>query len=392
MFFELKLAWKYFRTGRSRLVRFTSLAAVIGIAVGVAGFIVAQGLSRGFSDGIGGRVAEHTGHITVTPDGTVTAGKAIVTARISEVEGVDRVVPTTFEAAAFVTGDEKRYAVLRVVPDDSPGFGAAESDKPAGEPGIPVLAGGRLMRDQVSVPTTAELVLSTGRETAGWRTVRVAGTFTTGLYEYDSTWLRVRESDYMKLKGQVEFEPGIYSVYVDDPFSVDAVASIIAERLGPGFEVIDWREANRPLFSALVLERRVALIVIAIIVLIAAMNITTTLSLLVHERLPDIAVLRTCGATTRALAAVFLLEGWILSLAGIAGGSAAGMLFTAAANRLELISIPAEVYSLSSVTVILSPGDVILAACGAFLLCTAAMAVPIVHATRSRPLDNLRLK
>ena len=73
------------------------------------------------------------------------------------------------------------------------------------------------------------------------------------------------------------------------------------EILGENFKVVDWQEANRPLFAALSLERKVALAIISLIIFIAALNITTTLALLVNERRLDIAVLRTCGAQTRRL-------------------------------------------------------------------------------------------
>jgi lipoprotein-releasing system permease protein len=108
--------------------------------------------------------------------------------------------------------------------------------------------------------------------------------------------------------------------------------------------------------------------------------------------MPDIAILRTCGANTKKLAAVFILEGWILSLIGISLGVAAGVSFSFFANRFRLISLPQEVYSLNSVPMSIDPYSVAAAAALTFLLCTAAMTVPVLRAARAKPLDNLRLR
>ncbi|MCO6510559.1 MAG: FtsX-like permease family protein, partial [Aridibacter famidurans] len=107
---------------------------------------------------------------------------------------------------------------------------------------------------------------------------------------------------------------------------------------------------------------------------------------------PDIAVLRTLGADTRMLSAVFLFEGWILAFAGILIGVAGGSLASFLINRFRLISLPPEVYSLNTVTLDHDPLITAAAVVATFLLSTAAMAVPVVRAARVKPLDILRLK
>lgn len=387
MLIEAKLAVRYFFSGKSRLARFTSLVAVAGIAAGLAGFIVAQALSGGFANGIREKVLANTGHITVTGLGEVSADPSLIESRIRSVGGVARVETTTFEPAVALLDGSLRYAVIRAVDDSHKGF---RDFTPAGAPaeaGTPVLFGSGFPRIEEAV-----LLLAGADENGNGQAVFDAGRVETGLLEYDSTWIYIRESDLARLKGAERFVPGAFIVYVDDPYSSGEAAIRISKALGKGFEVTGWQESNRPLFSALALERQVALWVIGLIVLLAVMNITTTLSLLVKERLPDIAVLRTMGADTRMLAAMFLFEGWILALAGILLGIAAGSLTTAVANHFRLISLPAEVYSLNTVTLEHDPVSTIAAAIVTFLLATAAMAVPVVRAARVKPLDILRLK
>lgn len=386
MIFELRLAWRYFRTGKSRLVRFTSFVAVAGIAVGLAGFIVAQAIGAGFEEGIRSKLLESTGHITVRETGDFRAAKDLMVAKIGAVDDVVKVVPTTFESSAIYIGETNSYAVIRVLPDSSPLF-----PPPAGsEPGV--LLGKRMFYwPETDSPPSADLIVNTD-EGLRRKVIRVEGSFETGIFEYDSTWVYIRESDFLKLKGGSEFHPSAYIIYVTDPFRSDEVRAELAKELGAGAEIIDWQEANKPLFSALALERRIALWIIALIVIIAALNITTTLSLLVKERLPDIAVLRTCGANSRKLAAVFLLEGSIISMAGIMLGAVSGVAIAAAANRFRWISLPPEVYSLNTVELIVDPLSLLSAAAGTLLVCTIATAFPVFRAVSAKPMENLRLK
>ncbi len=372
-------------------MRFTSMVAVVGIAVGLASFIIAQSLSNGFAQGIGDKILSNTGHIIVSDYGKVRAAQGLVAARIRSAEGVELVKPTTFEPAALLIDGVLSYAVLRAVEDGTPGFvheGSGEQHS-----GLPLIVGKRLFDLRKKDPGAEALLVFSGSEGGSSQVaVNIAGNLETGLYEYDSTWVEIRQTDFARLKGNDTFSPTAYTVFVEDPYSSDKVAARLRKKLGAGYEVIDWREANKPLFSALALERQVALWIIALIVIVALLNITTTLSLLVKERLPDIAILRTCGANTRKLAAVFLVEGWILSLSGIILGTCAGLVFCFAANNFRLISLPQEVYSLNSVSFAVDPTSVAAASAITLGLCTLAMAVPVARAARAKPLENLRLK
>src|SRR6185503_13073515 len=106
---------------------------------------------------------------------------------------------------------------------------------------------------------------------------------------------------------------------------------------------------NRPLFTALTLERRIGIMIIALIVLIAALNITTTLIMLVMERRRDIAILSAMGATPNGIMKIFVIEGAILGVCGAIAGVVLGIIATLVANRYQIISLPADVYSISNV-------------------------------------------
>jgi lipoprotein-releasing system permease protein len=154
--------------------------------------------------------------------------------------------------------------------------------------------------------------------------------------------------------------------------------------------MVDWQEANRPLFTALAFERRIGIIIIALIVLIAALNITTTLIMIVAERRRDIAILGAMGATTRSIMSIFIFEGAIVGMVGAVAGVALGAIAIVITNRYRLISLPADVYSISNVPLTLHIWDLALAALVALAISIVATIYPARAAARVRPAEMLR--
>ena len=130
-----------------------------------------------------------------------------------------------------------------------------------------------------------------------------------------------------------------FSVTVIDPFKSKETAQRFNQLLGKGFRITDWQDANKPLFGALSLERKVSFAIISLILFIAALNITSTLSILATERAADMAILRACGAGAGKLMSVFLLEGLILGVAGIAVGLILGLGGCYLGNYFRLVSL-----------------------------------------------------
>ncbi len=383
--FELKLAWRYFRSKRKGLVRFTSAAAVIGIAAGIASLIIAQALSRGFADEVREKVLENTAHITVDSSEAKIANPNIIERKLLGIAGVKKVELTSFESAVVRSDEKSSYAVIRVKPEEFNANGAGRDDSV-----VFVSLGDELAKKLwLDVGDNADIVaIGAGGEPKS-KEVNVAGIFSTGLYEYDSTWIYISPRGYEKLKGET-FNPKVFSVYIEDIFGAEKVSDEIKKAVGANFKVLGWQEANKPLFTALSLERKVSLAIISLIIFIAALNIATTLALLVNERKLDIAVLRTCGAQTRKLIAIFLFEGAILSAVGIAAGTLLGLLACAIGNYFQVISLSKEVYSLSEASFRPAFYDVFFVICAAAVLSFAAMIYPAVRLSKIKPLENFQ--
>lgn len=381
MRFGLKLLRRSLLSRRRGLARFTSLAAVVGIAAGVASLIFAQALGRGFQNEMRDKILVNTAHISIFPINEGAVSLVELAGRIARIENVTRVSAAATEQAVVNGSASGSYAsIVSREADDAP-----DTD------GSAVTIGEELARE-IGAVTGDEVDLITFAPGGEPRTttVRVAGVFRTGLFEYDSTWIKASPPVFARLVGETEFTPRSLQVFVADIYDSDKTAERIRESVGPDFRVLDWREANAPLFAALSLERQGAIALISLIVLIAALNITTTLALLVNEHRLDIAILRTCGARGRSLVAMFVFDGLILGISGALIGLLLGIGGSFLANYFRLISLNAEVYSLSRIPLEPEFADIAVIIFGVIILSIASTLYPAVMASRLKPMENLR--
>lgn len=223
-----------------------------------------------------------------------------------------------------------------------------------------------------------------------YRRLKIAGIFRSGLYEYDATWIYISLPAAATMAGAPRDSAPVISIEVADIYAANQVAARIRERMGAAYTTVDWQEANRPLFAALALERRMGLVVIGLIIFIATLNITATLVLVVVERRTDIAILTAMGARARNIMLVFMIEGACVGLIGALVGVVFGLAACLIGDRYKLVSLPADVYSLSNIPFHARVQDVALAALVAFLLSLVATIYPARAAARVRPAEALR--
>jgi len=405
--FEIFLALRHLRSRQKRrLARVTSLIAVIGIAVGLAALIVALALANGFRDEMRDKILRGTAHLTVMrSDGQAMADYKEVAARVASIPGVLSATGTTYDGAVIVGPRASAYAVLRGV-DGAATHSTAEiaqslitgSLDHVFEQGVEVneiqavVLGSELAaRAGLEVGDAAEIVTASAGVSSSdrRRRVRVAAVFRSGLFEYDSTWIYLPLETASAFSG-TSHAASVISVQVTNIYDVKSIVAGVKQALGSDFAAVDWQEANRPLFTALALERRIGVVIIGLIIFIAALNITTTLILVVVERRRDIAILNALGATSKSIMSIFVIEGALVGAVGAAIGVLLGAAAIVIANRYQLISLPADVYSISNVPLSLNVLDMALAALTAFVLSVIATVYPAGAAARIRPAEMLR--
>lgn len=442
--YELFLALRYLRSRRGARrgsAQVTALAAVLGIACGVAALVVASALANGFRDEMRDKILRGTAHVTLArADAQPIADWRAVVARLRGISGVTDAAPTSYAGALLEGSDAATYAVLRAVDaasaraleevrhtltsgsveilfepaptkgkqwkgEDETDRGAlskrggadGEAEEAENEKPVPVIIGAELAARSGLRAVGDEGWIVVGEKTdeaPGFATrsrrVRVVGIFRSGLFEYDSTWVYLPLAAAADFAGARADSAPVLSVETADIYRTHEVAASIREAVGTEFTVVDWQEANRPLFAALALERRTVSLIIALVTIVAALNITTTLVLVVVERRSDIAILGAMGARAASVMSVFVVEGAIIGAVGAILGVALGLAACFFGDRYKLVSLPADVYSLSSVPFHPHAGETALAALAAFIVCLVATIYPARAAALTRPAEALR--
>jgi lipoprotein-releasing system permease protein len=216
----------------------------------------------------------------------------------------------------------------------------------------------------------------------------VAGTFSLGLLEYDSSYafvhLQVAERNLGK-----EY-PDFIELRIDDMFAAQRVADSIPERLGADYMAQDWADLNKSLFSALWLEKMAMAITIGLIVMVAALNIAASLVLLVMEKNRDIAILKTMGSSAASIRRIFILQGLVIGVLGTGAGALGGSAIIYVLDRYKLIHVPIDVYQISYVPFTLQPLDFAIVVLAALTICFVATIYPSRQASKLDPAQALR--
>jgi len=393
--YEVFLALRYLRSRRKRrLARATSVAAILGIAMGVAALIIAFALSNGFRDEMREKILQGTAHLSVVrADGRAIANYSELAVRLKQVNGVVSASATTYDGALARGSKGSGYAVIRGVEKDAArsqwlregSFGPLFETSPSEVPNA-VVGADLATRIGISLGDVFEVVPA---NESTMRRVRVAGIFRSGLFEYDSTWIYLALETAGAFAGD-NHAASVLSVQVHDVDNVKAVSGDVSRALGNSYTIVDWQQANQPLFTALALERRMGLFIIGLIIAIATLNITTMLILVVVERGRDIAILNALGATRTGVMSLFIIEGAVVGAIGAVAGVVIGFIACAIGNHYKLVSLPADVYSISNVPLIARPSEMFLAALVAFVLSVLATIYPARAASRMRPVEALR--
>ncbi len=220
------------------------------------------------------------------------------------------------------------------------------------------------------------------------RDYRVAGSFFTGMYEYDLKLVYVSLDSFQSFLRLGDGVDGI-EVRITDPDQVDVVVDRLGRALGPSYRVAGWRELNRNLFSALKLEKIAMFIILGIIILVASFSIVGTLIMTVVEKARQIALLKTLGASDRGIVGVFLIQG---SLIGVIGGVLGVLTGLGICTVLIVAGLPIDpnVYYIDTLPVQIDPTTVSLTFAAALGMSFVATIYPALLAAQLRPAIGLK--
>jgi lipoprotein-releasing system permease protein len=404
--FELHIALRYLLARRKQAsISVSSFISVLGVTVGVAAVTIALALMTGLQQELRDRVLGANPHIYVWNQ------KGLGEDYHAELQKL-RQVPHVIGAAPLILGQGLISAGGKTEPIQVKGVepsleqevtdiksairsGSLDALQPRNADDRDGILLGKDLAATLGVASGDAVMLVTTQETLSPmgpiprpRRLRVAGVFSLGLYELDSTSGFVSLDVAKRLFGKTQAD--LIQLRVDDIDAAPRIARSLRDTLGPEYITQDVADMNRSLFSALWLEKVAISLAIGLIVVVAALNIVASLILLVMEKHRDIAILKTMGAGSRSVTAIFMMEGVIIGLLGTAVGALGGFAISTVVDRYELIRVPEDVYMVSHLPLTVLPTDLLLVVTMALFICFVATIYPSRQAARLDPAQALR--
>ncbi|MDP1967017.1 MAG: ABC transporter permease [Reyranella sp.] len=409
---ERWLAWRYLATRqREGFVSFIAIFSLIGVALGVATLIVVLSVMGGFRQQLLGRIIGMNGHVVITAPGGMLQATAELLAKLRETPGVHAVRPALERQALVAANSLTRGTVLRGVrTDDLLTRDIVTKNIVHGELGAfgtrsGVVMGERL-RQALNVSAGDKVTLVTHRLNENgtiaprYSDYEVLASFMTRRYEFDGALVFV---PLEMLQEDLEYgHNAVTSIDLElaDPAAAPRVAQELRRSLGrDDLKISDWLGLNARFVGALQVERVMMFIILTLIVVVAAMNVVASFTMLVRVKRGSIAILRTMGATPQTIVRAFFLAAAAVGLVGTAVGTVLGLLICAnmpSIGRL-LATITgasgggnAEVDFITSMPVRVQAVEVGTIIAVAILLSLAAAAYPAWRSTRVEPVEGLR--
>ena len=419
MTWELLVGLRYLRSRRRHVpLSLISAISLAGVTIGVATLLIVLGVMTGMERDLRDKILGFNPHITVTSFSGPLDEWRDALGRVRGVDGVVAAGPVVYGQAMVAIGRSVSGVVVRAIDPAAgdvvvdvadhmlKGSVAAlgtpqEITLPPEEGGGrvtlgPLLVGKELARqlgitvgDAVNVISPLGTPGPTGMVPRIKRFV-VAGVFDSGMYEYDTTLAYMALGDAQKFFDMHD-DVSALEVRVRDVYAAGGVARRIEQALG-GFpyRARDWTEANRNLFSALKLQTVVSGIVLCLIVVVAAFNILATLTMVVKEKRRDIAILKSMGASSGAVARLFVLKGAIIGVTGTLAGNLLGLGGCWLLSRYQFVELPKDVFLFDTLPVDVNPVNFVVVGAVSIGICVLAALSPARRAASLVPVEVIR--
>jgi lipoprotein-releasing system permease protein len=410
---EFTIAGRYLRSRRSsRLVSLITLIATGGVTVGVMALIVVMGVMNGLQTDLREKILVASPHLRI-----LTYGEGLRLDDWHKVEQEVRTQPEVLAVAPFVLSEgllgaghdyNQGVRVLGIEPDTATmsvtplphyfvegdlRFHTTRDDVDGG-----IVLGQRLAErisafvgDKVTVAAGpgSKFNAAVGAIIPKIWTFEVTGLFETGMYEYDNSYVVLPRKLAQRFAGLGDAVTGL-DVRIKDPWAARQVGAAIDTVLGYPYRALDWQSQNSSLFSALQLEKLAMGLILLLIVIVAAFNIVSTLTMVVTDKTREIGILRAMGLPAAAVRRVFVLQGAIIGLVGTALGSALGLLLARLVDHRQLIPLDPSVYFIDHLPVHVDPRDFVVIVLASLAVATLATIYPARQAASLAPVEAIR--
>jgi lipoprotein-releasing system permease protein len=409
--YELLVGLRYTRARRrNRFIGINSLVSMLGIAVGVWALIVVLSVMNGFQKEVRERILGVASHVQISGANTRLDDWQSIAGLAAQHPRVRATAPFVQAQAMLSAGQAVRGAIIRgILPDQEDRVadlgrhmraGSLDALRP-GEFGIVLGADlaralGVLPGDKVAVIAPQGLVTPAG-VIPRLKQFTVAGVFEAGITDADAGLALVHLRDAQTLYQLGESVTGV-RLKLDDLFAARSVARELLAKLPQDAYASDWTRSHANFFRAVEIEKRMMFIILALIILVAAINIISTLVVAVKDKQADIAILRTMGAKSASVMQIFIVQGMVIGVVGTLIGVVLGVITAlnidvivpAIESALQIKFLSKDVYLIPDLPSDLQFDDVAAVASMALGLSFLATLYPSWSAARVNPAEALR--
>ncbi len=410
---ELSIAWRYLRSRRgSRLLSFISMIAMLGVVVGVSALIVIIGVMDGLQHDLREKILVGSPDIRVLSYGSdlkIQAWRDVL-GKVRRHPGVVAAEPFVLTEAGMNAGRDYAGGVMLVgLPPQTRGaqevttirshvtsgdFRFASSDGLRRGAVLGKLLAARFNAwpgDKINLISIANTKINaaTGTFVPSVYELEVTGIAETGMYEYDDRYVYIDLALASEFAGLGESVTGI-EVRTIDRWEASRIATELTQMLGFPYRTVDWEEQNRSLFQALKLEKLGMGVILLLIVIVAAFNIVSTLTMVVTDKTREIGILRAMGMSAGSIRRIFFAQGVFIGMVGTAFGVIVGLTAAISMDRYKLIALDPAIYFIDHLPVMTSPMDVLWIVLASLAIAAVATLYPSIQASRLYPLEAIR--
>ncbi len=404
---EFFIGKRYLRAKQKQaFISLITFLSVAGVTVGVMALIIVIAVMAGFESDLKSRILNVDAHIVLQRHGSPFSDYRQVTETVEKTPGVEDATPfinspvmlrsAAGVTAAFIRGVDPT-SVNRVIKylkvDPLIDHEEKRHMDQSLRPGIILGKGlashlGVLVGDSVQLISPRGILSPIGHVPA-MKPFQVVGFFESGMYDYDRQLGFITLQSAQSVLRMKDSVTGI-EIRITDIYKADTLREKLIETLGFPYWASDWMQKNHNLFSALKLEKTVMFIILALIVLVAAFNIASTLIMMVMEKRKDVAILRAMGATDKQVRRIFVFKGMTIGLIGTGLGVCLGRILCNLLKRYQFIDLPSDVYFVTKLPVEPHNLDAIGISLAALLICFLATLYPARQASKLNPVEAIR--